>query len=102
MFKQGVMLKHKADVALAGRQRGSLPAGEEDFSGIRDLQPGDHPQKGTFPRAARSEDGDQRAGFHFETDVVDRLKAVGEGFIELANFDTHTRAVSSANGTASC
>ena len=48
MAEQSVMLKHEADIALAGTARQSILTVELDFTGVRPIQAGDDAQQGGF------------------------------------------------------
>ena len=59
--EQRVVLEHRVDVALVGRQAGGLRPVDADGAGRRLLEAGDQPQAGGLARAGRPEHGEELA-----------------------------------------
>lgn len=75
--KHRVALENHPDVAFPWRHVGDVPAVDHDASGVRRLQPRDHPQHGRLAGAARAEKREELAGVHVEGEV-----AGGDGVAE--------------------
>jgi hypothetical protein len=69
--EQGVVLEHRVDVALVGRQVGDVLALEEDPPGGRKLEAGHQAQAGGLPGARWPEDGEELSFPDREVDAVD-------------------------------
>ena len=70
--EQGILLKHKADFALANVQVGDVLAVEKDLTLVGFFQPGDDAQQGGLARTGGAEQADQLAFLNIQIDVVQR------------------------------
>ena len=66
------------------------PAGEPDLALARELEPGDHAQRGGLAAAGRSQQADDLAGADIEVDCIDRDQLV-EALGDLAQLDVGHR-----------
>ena len=92
--EQGVALKHHADIALGGAQRGDIFAPHDDPARRGRLQPGNHAQRGGFAAAGRPQNGGERALADFKADAFDgqrriRVRAVTLGDVVKLNAVVH-------------
>ena len=83
-----VVLEDETDVALLRRHGGRVLAAEEDRALVGGLESGDDPQEGRLARAARPEEGRERARLGIEGDVVERDE-VAEPLRDVANENRH-------------
>ena len=83
-----VVLEDEADVTALGGDPRRVLAREEHLAGVGTLQARDDPQEGRLPRAARPEDGGERALLDLERDVVEGKKRA-EALRDVADLDRH-------------
>ncbi len=69
--EEGVVLEHRVDVPVVGRQVRDLPALQEHGARARRLEAGDHPQHRGLARSRRAEHGEELAVTDGEIDGVD-------------------------------
>ena len=86
--EQRVMLKHEADMALAGAVRQRVLAVERNLAGVGPVQPGDDPQQRGLARARRPEQRQQLAIGDLEVDIVERGKRA-EFLHDILDFNRH-------------
>jgi hypothetical protein len=67
-----ITLEHHGDVPLAGNQGGDILLVDEDAPGGGGQQPGDDPQQGALPTAARSEKDEKLPVGDVDADIVQR------------------------------
>ncbi len=82
------MLEDEADAALLGRTARDVLAVDEDRAGVCGLEPGDDPQQGRLPAAARPEEGRERPRRDLHGDVVERDEVV-ESLRDATDRDRH-------------
>lgn len=81
MRKQGVTLKHCADIALIGRKAGNGLSGEKDLAAGGRFESGNQAQRGGFAAAGRADQAKELAAFHIERNAIHglmRWKMLGE------------------------
>ncbi|MNN47592.1 hypothetical protein D3C81_1620200 [compost metagenome] len=71
MREQRVVLEHRVDVALVGRQSGGFLAMDADGAGGRLLEAGDQAQAGGLAGTGRAEHGEELAVTDFDGYPVD-------------------------------
>jgi hypothetical protein len=71
MWKQCVILKHGADVALVGFQMMDVSAVQTDLAAAGVFESGDHPQRCRFPASGRAEQREKLTSFDAQRDAVD-------------------------------
>src|SRR3990167_5973869 len=86
--KQGVVLEHEADVAVAHVMAGNVFAMELDAAGVGGFQAGDDTQQAGFAAAGRAEQGHQFAAVDVQVDVVQGTESA-EVFADIADFNGH-------------
>ena len=86
--KQGVVLEHEANVALAHMEIRGILAADDDAATVRLLQPGDDPQQGGLAAAGGAEQGDQLTVVKIEVDVGQRRVLI-EMLVEPLNLNAH-------------
>src|SRR5262249_61924814 len=84
--EQRVDLEYGVDRALVRREAGALPPGDLDRPPRRPLEPGDHPQRGRLPAAARADDGEELPGRYVEVEGTDG-DPLAEPFLHAAEAD---------------
>ena len=88
MAKQGIVLEHEADVALAHMEIRGILATDDDVARVGLLQPGDDPQQGGLAATGGAEQRHQLTVMKVEVDVCQRRVLI-EMLVELLNLNAH-------------
>jgi len=88
MLKQGVVLKHEADLTVAHGAAAGFFATEQDATVVGAFQSSDDSQQCGFAATGRAEQGDQLAGRDSQIDVVECDEAT-ETLVQSSNVDAH-------------
>ncbi|MNC47103.1 hypothetical protein D3C75_961480 [compost metagenome] len=92
MPEQGIVLEHKPDMPLLGRQMVDHLPVEPDLPRVRLLQSRQHTENGGFSAAGGSQEADQLALLDAEADVI-RCHEASEGLAQLLDFNMHNRSL---------
>ena len=85
MRKQGVVLKHRVYVSVKRRERGHVFAVQRNGARRRQIEAGDHPEKGGLARTRRTEQTKELAVHDVEVHTVHRMHRVVARSKRLAN-----------------
>ncbi len=88
VLERRIVLEDEADIPVLGPDVRGVLARDQDLAVVGELETGDDPEERRLARAARPEQGSQRAAFDVERDIVER-REVAEALRDVTDENGH-------------